>query len=203
MERRILAVVAVLALAAAACGSGGSGGDGVGIASLQGAGSTVAPSEDPELDAEESILALTECLREEGLAIPDPEFDDQGNFRLRSLVDLGEAAEVIDPDDLRAGFEACSHHLDGVAQLVQSIDRTDLEDRMYRYASCMREHGFDMPDPDFDFGPPGEGGGQAQGPFGDIDTHDPAFEEANDACMGVFGETIGPGGFGPAVGPDG
>jgi len=182
----------------AACGDGGSPSDG--IASLEGQTTTAADDRDAVLDAEESILALVECMRVEGVDIPDPEFDDRGNLRLVSLADLGEAVEAVDPDDLEAAVEACEQYLVGVAQVFQSIDRTAIEDRLVEFAACMREQGFDLPDPDFSGGFPGEGDGPPQGgPFGDIDTDDPAFQRAYDACLYVFGETIGVGGFGPAV----
>ncbi|MCB2223831.1 MAG: hypothetical protein KQH83_06605 [Actinobacteria bacterium] len=194
--RRIGLVAA--ALATAACSSGGDATDG--IATLEGQPAATTAAVDVEVQAEESILALAECFREEGVDMPDPEFDDAGNFRLRSLMDVGEAFQGVDEDDLREAFLACSHHLDGVAQLLASIDRTDMEDRLYEYASCMRDQGYDMPDPDFGAmaagGPDGPGGG---GPFGEIDPDDPEFREANEVCIGVFGETVGPGGFGPAV----
>jgi hypothetical protein len=192
---RWLCFPVVVALLAAGCGSGG---DTEGVASLEDQPSTsVAGTADAELEAEESILALVECLREEGIDLPDPEFDDAGNFRLRSLMEMGEAVETIDEEDLRDAFQACRHHLDGIAQLVAGIDRTDMEDRMVAYAACMRDNGFDMPDPDFG----GGGQGPESGPFGQIDIDDPAFEAANEVCIGVFGETIGPGGFGPAGEP--
>ena len=192
-------MVALLILVSA-CGSAPSGD---GLATLDGASAGEAAAGDVEFQAEESVLALTECLRVEGIDIPDPEFDDEGNFRLRSLMELGEAADSIDPDDLEAGLEACSEYLAGVTQLIASIDRSAIEDRLYLYADCMREEGYDMPDPVFDVRPTGEipdpGSASASGPFGDIDDRDPDFLAANQACQRVFGETFGPGGFGPPV----
>ena len=99
MKRRITALVLLLGLAAAACGSDSSSD---GLASLSGsdANSDAAPdsddgSTDAALDGEESILAFTECLREEGLDIPDPEFDEGGNLRLRSLFGAGDEVDEV------------------------------------------------------------------------------------------------------------
>lgn len=197
MQRSVSALAVGLVVLLSACGSEPADD---GLATLEDAtpGATVSPG-DPELAAEESVLALTECLRIEGIDIPDPEFDDEGNFRLRSLMELGEAAELIDPEDLEAGFAACSHHLDGVAQIIASIDRTAIEDRLYEFAACMREQGIDMPDPDFDMDRMVQGEGAEAGPFGEFDVEDPAIQAAIEACQGVFGETLGPGGFGPPV----
>ncbi len=48
----------------------------------------------------------------------------------------------------------------------------------------MRDHGVDMPDPDFS----GPGPGDGRGPFGDIDPGDPAFAAADEVCRDVFSE---------------
>jgi hypothetical protein len=142
-------------------------------------------------------------MRVQGVDVPDPEFDDQGNLRIQSLASIGEATEAIDPDDLEDAAEACREHMVGVAQIFQSIDRTAIEDRLFELASCMRDNGFDMPDPDFTISVGGPGDGGPGTPFGEIDVEDPAFEPAFEACRWVFGETIGLGGFGPPVEPGG
>jgi len=205
MRRSVIALTVVMAVVAAGCGSESSDD---GLATLENADAVEdSGSGDAALDAEESILALTECMRVEGVDIPDPEFDDQGNLRLQSLAQLGEAAELIDPDDLEAAVEACDQHLVGVAQMFQNIDRTAIEDRLVEFAVCMRGQGIDMPDPDFGFFDMGMGtggnGADESGPFGELDVDDPAFQAAYEECQGVFGETIGTGGFGPSVDGDG
>ena len=67
----------------------------------------------------------------------------------------------------------------------------------------MREQGFDMPDPDFSISVDGPGQGGPGNPFGEVDLEDPAFQVASEACMWVFGDTIGTGGFGPTADTDG
>ena len=209
MTRRI-AFVVLLTLAVLGCGSepaddGGASGNGV--ASLEGSDTTApeADAGDAALQAEEAMLEFTECLREQGLEVDDPEFDNEGNFRLN--IPMGEFMERMNREDSQDAFNACSFLLMGVAQQFGGFDATEMEDRLVEYASCMRENGFDMPDPDFSFangGPPTAGGeGSGVGPFGNLDTSDPAFEAANDVCIAVFGETIGPGGFGPPTEPGG
>ncbi len=49
------------------------------------------------------------------------------------------------------------------------------------FAACMRDNGFDMPDPDFS--------GLAlrgDGPFGEVDLEDPAFESALEQCDDIL-----------------
>lgn len=207
MKRRITALVLLLALAAAACSSDPSDGGDDGLATLNesDAGSDVVvvsddEGADAELDSEDAILAFTECLRDEGLDVPDPEFDDDGNLRLRSLFEAGEAAN-IDREEMREGFDACSEYLEGIAQQFDRSDRAEMEDLLYVYASCMRDNGYDMADPDFDIERvPGAGGGAGDGsggvgggPFAGIDFSDPDFVTANAACEGIFGGTLMPG----------
>jgi hypothetical protein len=59
-----------------------------------------------------------------------------------------------------------------------------MQDAMVKFAQCMRENGYDLPDPTFD-GPPSPGSSESPGdggPFGGIDQNDPAFKKAFDAC---------------------
>ena len=204
MKRRITALVLLLALAAAACSSDSSGDDGLATLSQSDSDSDAAlasddGSTDAELTSEEAILAFTECLRDEGLDVPDPEFDDGGNLRLRSLFEAG--AEVdISREEMREGFDACSEYLEGIAQQFDRSDRAEMEDRLYVYASCMRDNGYDMADPDFSIervpgvgGGDGSGGGVGGGPFAGIDFSDPEFVTANAACQDIFGDTFMPG----------
>jgi len=207
MKRRITALVLLLALAAAACGldSADGGDEGLATLSQSAADSDVALASDEgradaELDSEEAILAFTECLRDEGLDVPDPEFDDGGNLRLRSLFEAGEQVD-ISREEMREGFDACSEYLEGIAQQFDRSDRAEMEDRLYVYASCMRDNGYDMADPDFSIERmPGVGGGSGDGggglgggPFAGIDFSDPEFVTANAACQDIFGGTFMPG----------
>ncbi|MBN2113922.1 MAG: hypothetical protein JW785_07340, partial [Acidimicrobiia bacterium] len=137
-------------------------------------------------DLEEALLAFTACMREEGFDLPDPEVDAEGNLRLVSfLADAGLEAVRRDAEGLREAAQGCRHHLEGVALRFASLDQTAMQDRLLEYAACMREHGFDMPDPDFSGGPPGSGRGPFPGLRLDV-LQDPGFREANESCQGIF-----------------
>jgi hypothetical protein len=209
MKKSAITLLLLPMLLATACGSGFSdaglasldqeaaSGD-QGIASLDGS-EEAAPSDDAggaEVDAEEAMLAFTECLRSEGIDVQDPEFDEDGNFRFRSIR---EGVVDLDPEAFREAREACAEELEGVATRFRDVDRTEVEDRLFEYADCMRQNGYEMPDPDFgEFGGgPGTGDGEGpRGPFGDIDREDPQFQAAAEACSHIF-----EGGFGPGAGP--
>ena len=190
MTWRGLIVLLAVMLVAAACGSG-SDDAGQGVASLEGSTETSRPADggDPGEDAEDAMLEFTECLRDQGLEVEDPEFDNEGNFRFN--MPMGEFMERMNRDESREAFNACSHLLMGVAQQFGSFDRTEMEDQLYEYAACMRDNGFDMPDPDFSspgaFDPEAD---PAAGPFAEIDTTDPDFLAANEACQGIFADNF-------------
>ena len=146
---------------------------------------------------EEAILAYAACLRDEGIDIEDPTVDPEGNLRPPRPRDIGQE----DREMVRTAMESCSGHLENVAFGLDAADRSEREDQLFEYAACMRENGYDMPDPDFSaFGQPGESGGPGAGggPFGEIDRDTPTFQTAQEACSGIFsGDRVpgsGPGG---------
>lgn len=198
MTRRMILLIAVLALVAAACGGSGDG-DGSGVASLSTIDSgaddsaTGVNSEDP-VDPEEALLALTQCIRDQGIDLSDPTVDADGNPRL-SRPEFGQDGP---PEGFREAIQECSEFLDGVTLGRQGEDRAALEETLVEYTTCMRENGYlDIDDPDFSsFGQPGEGSGPGAGGglFGDIDREDPDFIAANETCEDLLA------GFGPGGG---
>ena len=198
MWRRWLILVAALGLPAAACGGGEST---EGIASLQEeaaadeSSTTAAASADPE----QAFLDFAACMREHGIDMPDPEIATAGGgFSFGITVEGGLAEEgpsSSELDQMTAANEACQHFLEGVVQEFERPDMSEIQDQMLAFAQCMREHGVDMPDPEFSedgavtiFGGPGDPG---------MDPGDPTFREANEACNEIFG---GEGSMGIIVG---
>ena len=69
-----------------------------------------------------------------------------------------------------------------------------MQETMLEFASCMREHGVDMPDPDF------SGGGarmQFRAGAGGVDPESPTFQKAQEACQEILQERSA---TGPACG---
>ncbi len=190
MKKQLIALLVVLVLVATACG-GDDEADGV--ASLEDIEPTASveatnTTTDGQIDTEQAMLNFTQCLRDEGLDIQDPEIDADGGFNFRQLA---EGAGDIDQEALRAGFEACQSELEGITLRGGGIDRTAIQDTLIEYAACMRDNGYDMEDPDLSNFGPGSGEGEGQpgqggGPFGEIDPEDPDFIAANEACQGIF-----------------
>jgi hypothetical protein len=195
-----------IVLLALAAGCGGPA-DAGGIATLEGTATTATVAEGAEggeVDLEEALLAFAACMREEGIDMPDPELDAEGNVQLVSLLGGAglAAARAGDTAAMREAATVCRGHLEGVALRFASIDRTEMEDRMLEYAGCMREHGFDLPDPDFTGGGNRAGLGRS-GPFPGIGLEvfqDPAFQEANEGCQGIFAGLVPQGGAVPGGG---
>jgi hypothetical protein len=72
----------------------------------------------------------------------------------------------------------------------------DREEAMLDFAECMRDHGIDFPDPQFE-----DGGGMTIGigPESRVDPSDPDFQDAQEECAGDEGGIFSVGG-GPGAG---
>jgi hypothetical protein len=186
--------VALLVLLLAACGGGGSD-DGVASASEESSGSDDTSGSDDSgddssgdgsaSDSEDELLDWVACMRDEGVDVPDPQVDADGNLTLGAGLGGGGGGDV-DPQALQDATEVCGE-IPQSAFGGEQPDQTEIEDTLLEFAQCMRENGYDMPDPDFS----GEGG--LTSAFGDIDTNDPAFHEAAEACEDILAGGLGGG----------
>ena len=196
--KKLVLIFSAFVLVLAACSSD----SGSQVASLEDAAVSddgAVAEVDTDVANEEAILEFSQCMRDEGIVgFEDPDIGEDGTieFKLGGRTDDAEA----DRDTMRAAFEACQDHLEGLAFGPGSIDRSEIEDTLVEFAVCMREHGVDMPDPDFSaFGPGGGGEGEGGIFGGAIDPDDPSVAAALEACEEVFGGSLrlgGPGGRG-------
>ena len=168
----LVALGLLLVAATGACGSDDEAG-GAGVASLDGspaAAQDASTDASGEKDPEEALLAFAECMRENGVDMPDPQ---PGGG---SLV-VGPGQDEADESTLRKAEEACE-------EFRQDVEGTfgpggeppaEFQDALLAMARCMREHGVDVPDPTFG------AGGQARSEL-HVDIDDPKFKEAQQAC---------------------
>ena len=181
---------------AAACGGGGDGTDGVATLGRDdeatdddGGGSGEALT---DAEREDAMLEFTECMREHGVDLPDPEVaSGPGGGRAFAITN-----EVNGPDEagaFEAAQEACGDILDdamGERPQLDPEEEAEMRDNMLAFAECMRDHGIDMPDPEFGSGP---GGGFSVRQEAGADRSDGDFEEAQEACQGELGFEEGEG----------
>jgi hypothetical protein len=188
--KRTLIVLSAFALVLAACSSDG-GSDVASLEELVPDLAVVTDDASSETVDDDSILEFSQCMRENGVEdFEDPDIGADGSVEFR----LGGATQdsQVDRETMRAAFEACQDTLGGLAFGPGSEDRSEIEDTLYEFAVCMRDNGYDMPDPDFSSLLRGEGEGEGGGgPFGEgFDPDDPTFTSAMESCQDVFGGTL-------------
>lgn len=199
MTRALLALL--LAAALAACGAGG--GDGTEVASLgtqdtatDGDGGEVedggaGDGEVTDAEREDALLEFTECMRDHGVDLPDPEISSSGDGGGRVVV--GGPGGGGGPQDQKAFEEAdeeCRHIMEDVfgdAPEMDPEEQAEMQDNALAYAQCMRDHGIEVPDPEFSDGGIGMRLGEG------IDPEDPDFIAAEEACQPELGFEDGDG----------
>ncbi|HEY7440117.1 MAG TPA: hypothetical protein VIC35_12055 [Acidimicrobiia bacterium] len=128
------------------------------------------------------------CMREHGVSMPTRPAARGTTATTQPLGQRPTRASV------REAFEKCRNLIPGARKELGKTDRTKLRDAAIAYAQCMRIHGFEMPDP----APPlhGEqsiGGGAAafRALFGNGNTNDPAFQQADKVCRPALRKALG------------
>jgi hypothetical protein len=132
--------------------------------------------ESSQEEQEQELLDWVECMNEEGVEIPDPVRDENGDLVIEGnginigggAVQIGgganseedPAAEEEEPpfsEDMDAATEVCGPPPALGAGNVSEEDQQEREQNALEFAQCMRDEGIeDFPDPDFsDAGPGG------------------------------------------------
>ncbi|GII96917.1 hypothetical protein [Sinosporangium siamense] len=137
MKIRLLLATSISALALTACGATP---DVVKVASASGtaAPAPMASSAAPPADKNEAALKFAECMRGQGVDMPDPEPNSPITIQERA----GER------DKVKKAQEACKQFLQASVgeQGQQAVDPKQ-RDTLLKLARCMREQGIEMPDP--------------------------------------------------------
>ena len=160
-----VSLVIMVTLGTTACGaSGGSGEPGAGDA-----------AKDPQAAA----LAWAKCMRDNGVDIPDPKPEGEGGGQVLLAPGVGGPMAGTDEETFDAAKGACAEHAEDMGGPGADGFSEEDKQRMVDFARCMREHGVDMPDPDFD----GSDGELAI----EIDPNDRDFDAAQEACKEFSG----------------
>ncbi len=175
---RMTAVAGLAALLLTACGSSDSSDEGV--ASLTGGDSAT-----DDTNVEQEAQEWAQCMRDHGLDVPDPEASEDGGMQFKVTGD------DLDRDAMQKATEDCG--MPPGAELSEE-DRAEMEDNALEFAQCMRDKGYDVPDPDFSDqdGPDVSGSDDGSkdrvvlGPMGDIlgnlDMDDPEVQSDVNEC---------------------
>jgi hypothetical protein len=152
--------LAVASVALGACG-GGSAED------------ATAGTGDRRAEFREAALKFAKCMREHGIDMPDPKPGEGGRIMLG-----GPGMGPEDQAKMESAQEACQKFLEKVRPPEMSEEQEQkFKEQALKFARCMREHGIDMPDPQF------EGGGRmTQRMEGGIDPNSQRFRDATEAC---------------------
>jgi hypothetical protein len=158
----LAALFAVAALGLAACG----GGEEEAPASSSSSSSS---SEDEQ--RREAGVKFAQCMREQGVDIPDPGTD--GRQRIQIGPDSG-----ISPDEFERASKECEEYRQQMMPELSEEEQEEFRQKALEWARCMRENGIDVPDPQV-----GENGGmRITGGQGRTDPEDPEFQAAQEKC---------------------
>jgi hypothetical protein len=168
-----LAALAVAGLLGA-CGGSGGGSSSDDVASASDDESDEQAQADDEGDTEQELLDWVECMRDEGVDIPDPTRDADGDLVISGNGieigggeggastssdngDEGDEGPSFTPEEMEAAEEVCGPPPGLGAGDISEEDQQAMQDAALEFAQCMREEGIeDFPDPDFsDMGPGG------------------------------------------------
>jgi hypothetical protein len=134
-----------------------------------------AGSDDPQAESRDAALKFAECMRENGVDMPDPGTDGRQTFR------VGPGTGTT-PEEMEEAQKACEKYQQQIEPPELSEgQQEEFKKAALEHARCMRDHGIEnFPDPTF-----GENGGARIriGPGSGIDPESSEFKEAQEACQ--------------------
>ncbi len=136
-------------------------------------------SDDPAV--QDAQVRYSRCMREHGIDMPDPGADGQTRI------------EIDDPDAWEEAEEECRPIIEevvGTFEPPSEEEQARMREEALEFSKCMREHGIDMPDPQF-----GENGEVtisvgSEGESGVPAPDDDDFQAAAEECGGPGGGMI-------------
>lgn len=169
MRRTLLTIVAVLTLLS---GCAGDKDDGDSVATAGDATTATTVGADNNGDDAAKAAAFAQCMRDNGIDMPDPQVDG-GRVRFGAPP---EGGGEVDRDKARAAQQACKHLLPNGGE-PPKLSAEELE-KARQFSQCMRENGYpDFPDPQPDGGIRIEGGQS-----GDMDPDSEEWKAAHKKC---------------------
>jgi hypothetical protein len=184
----LVGVLAVLALGLVACGAK-KGNNGIATA---GGNNKASPT--ASVDPAEQMRQYAACMRAHGVDMADPQTADgpaNGTVGNGGPVVASGGPVGMGPDN--PTFQAAQTACRSLAPNGGNMPKANAQqiEQLRQFATCMRAHGVNMPDPD-----PDTGGIMIQnsgGPNTGLDPQSPTFKAAQEACRNLM-PTGGPAG---------
>jgi hypothetical protein len=183
-----------VALLVSACGGGGEAGAQVASLAADDDASGTAEAAQTEVDSQQASLDFAQCLRDNGLDVADPTFDEEGNLE-GGLFGGGPggpgagSGEGLDPGsgEAQAAFEACGDLLEGVGFGPGGggggFDPDEIEATLVGFTECLRDEGLDVGD--LTLGGPDEGSRMVED-----ERQNELFDHAEDRQIGVAADLV-------------
>ncbi len=178
-------LVVILSLVVAACGGNSDEADDEGVLTLEDTSDDNVTTT-TRLSADDAVLELTRCMRDQGIDVPDIGLTADGALDLNpeDLVGID-----LESDEFQNAFTICIP----IFQLSGGFDvaldpelEAIIQDQLQEFSQCMRDNGVaDFPDPQTGAGTP-----YPLSAF--LGFGDPVFEDALEVCR----QTVDFGGFG-------
>jgi hypothetical protein len=182
VHRALVAAALIILLGlSAACGNGSGGDDDTALPDAAGASpsaSSSASSDDAaDLDPDDAMLKFAQCMRENGVDMPDP--TPGGGVRING--------EGLTKQQMEAAQAACQKWMDMAEPKDAGHEMSEEEKQQFLdVAACMRERGYDFPDPTFEGGGVTQQVGKGKGD-GQPGPDDPSFQNDMEECSAAAG----------------
>jgi hypothetical protein len=166
----------------------------VGAAVLAGCGpsGTASATASPSLSPNDAARKFAQCMRQHGINLPDPQSSSSGgNGAFVISNGNGDGNLTAGPDDpkFQKAQDACKSFMPSGGQLSPE-EQAKMQQNALKFAQCMRQHGINVPDPDFS----SAGHAVLHTPGGSdtmIRPDDPKFIAAQKACESILGRPAG------------
>ncbi|MDT7788216.1 MAG: hypothetical protein QOF58_6635 [Pseudonocardiales bacterium] len=122
------------------------------LMALTACGSKEQPN-DAGKDKKGDPIKLAQCMREHGVNMPDPKETGDGGLVFEAAPGDGDNA-APDMEKMNAAHEACKQYMENGGEFKPPSPEE--QDKIRQQAKCMRDKGYNWPDPKF------EGGGMAE-----------------------------------------
>ena len=154
---------------------------------------TVVNTENSTAKTDEEIATdFTECMRNEGFELPDPELNADGSVNVETIRDnlIADPNFNFQSRKTQQSLAKCIPLLEGATFSQQPTEEelVEFQDNLLQFAECLRENGLDVPDPDFNDGTNG-----IRTMLAEVDLTDSKVQATIAECQSTFTDNEGGG----------